>query len=117
MLQLEPEPAARAAPSAECGVTYSHHRPVRLSGAKRACELDMAHCPSCGGELEIIAAVPAQPLIEKTLTHPGLQALVPPRAHPVGPNCKRQALLQGGLGRKNVRLNFLSSTRQRNSWG
>jgi len=34
----------------------------------------MAHCPNCGGELKIIAAIMEQPVIEKILTHLGLQA-------------------------------------------
>ena len=71
----------------------------------------MEHCPNCGGELKIIAAilevgpntngpedrlclaharasVPWQPVIEKILTHLGLQARAPPRA-PARRNCKR----------------------------
>jgi len=50
---------------------------VRLSWArllKRVLELDLAHCPSCGGELKIIAAILEQPVIEKMFTHAGLQA-------------------------------------------
>ena len=34
----------------------------------------MAHCPNCGGELKIIAAIMEQPVIEKILTHLSLQA-------------------------------------------
>ena len=40
----------------------------------------MANCPNCGGHLKIIAAILQQPLIEKILTHLGLQAWAPPRA-------------------------------------
>ena len=29
----------------------------------------MEHCPNCGGELKIIAAILEQPVIEKILTH------------------------------------------------
>jgi hypothetical protein len=79
----EPEPLAQAAPPAECEATCAHHRPVRLSWAKllkRVFEIDMAHCPNCGGELKIIAAILEQPVIEKILTHLGLQARAPPRA-------------------------------------
>ena len=47
---------------------------------KRVVEIDMAHCPNCGGELKIIAAILEQPVIEKILTHLGLQARAPPRA-------------------------------------
>jgi len=56
---------------------------VRLSWAKllrRVFDLDLEHCPNCGGELKIIAAILEQPVIEKILTHPGMQAGAPPRA-------------------------------------
>ena len=47
---------------------------------KRVFDLDLQHCPNCGGELKIIAAILEHPLIEKILTHLGLQARAPPRA-------------------------------------
>ena len=56
---------------------------MRLSWAKllkRVFEIDLEHCPNCGGELKIIAAILEQPAIEKILTHLGLQARAPPRA-------------------------------------
>ena len=56
---------------------------MRLSWAKllkRVFEIDMEHCPNCGGELKIIAAILEQPVIEKILTHLCLQARAPPRA-------------------------------------
>ena len=56
----EPEPPTQAAPRAECEANCAHHRPVRLSWAKllkRGFELDLEHCPNCGGELKIIAAI------------------------------------------------------------
>ena len=77
-----PELPAQAAPPAECKATCAHHRPVRLSWAKllkRVLEIDLEHCPNCGGELMIIAAILEQPVIEKILTHQGLRALAPPR--------------------------------------
>ena len=43
-------------------------------------ELDLERCPSWGGELKIIAAILEAPVIEKILTHLGLQARAPPRA-------------------------------------
>ena len=67
---------------------------MRLSWAKllmRAFEIDMAHCPNCGGELKIIAAILEQSVIEKILTHLGLQARGPGRRHarpPVSRSCK-----------------------------
>jgi hypothetical protein len=56
---------------------------VRLSWAKllkRVFEIDMAHCPNCGGQQKITVAIMGQPVIEKILTHLGLQARAPPRA-------------------------------------
>ena len=79
----EPAPPARAPPPAECEANCAHHRPVRLSWAKllkRVFEIDMEHCPNCGGELRIIAAILEQPVIEKILAHLGLQARAPPRS-------------------------------------
>ena len=56
---------------------------MRLSWArllKRVFDLDLQHCPNCGGELKIIAAIQEPPVIEKILTHLELQARAPPRA-------------------------------------
>ena len=56
----EAEAPAQAAPLADCEAHCAHHRPVRLSWAKllkRVFELDLEHCPNCGGELKIIAAI------------------------------------------------------------
>ncbi len=72
-----------AAQPAEGETNCAHHSPVRLSWArllKRVFELDLEHCPKCGGKLKIIAAILEQPVIEKILTHLGLQARAPPRA-------------------------------------
>ena len=55
---------------------------MRLGWAKllkRVSDLDLEHCPHCGGELRIIAAILAAPVIEKILTHLGLQARAAPR--------------------------------------
>ena len=81
VLRTSHRPAAPA--GAECEATCALHRPARLSWAKllkRVFEIDMVHCPNCGGELNIIAAILEQPVIEKILTHLGLQARAPPRA-------------------------------------
>ena len=78
-----PEPAAQEAAPAECEANCAHHRPVRLGWAKllkRVFEIDMEHCPNCGGALKTIAAKLEQPVIEKILTHLGLQARAPPRS-------------------------------------
>ena len=79
----EPEPAAQESMLSACEPNCAHHRPVRLSWAKlrkRVFDLDLEHCPKCGGELKIIAAILEQPVIERILTHLGLQARAPPRA-------------------------------------
>ena len=79
----EPEPPVQDATSAECEAACAHHRRVRPSWAKllkRMFELGLEHCPNCGGEPKIIAAILEAPLIEKILTHLGLQARAPPRA-------------------------------------
>ena len=50
----QPEPPAQAAPPVELYATCAHNRPVRLSWAKllkRVFEIDLAHCPNCGGQL------------------------------------------------------------------
>jgi len=55
-----PEAPEQAAKPAECEASCAHHRPVRLSWAKllkRVFEIDMAHCPNCGGELKVTAAI------------------------------------------------------------
>lgn len=39
----------------------------------------MEHCPNCGGELKIIAAILEQPVIEEILTHLGLDPRPPPK--------------------------------------
>ena len=79
----EPEAPAQEAKHAECEANCAHHHPVRLSRAKllkRVFDLDLKHCPNCGGELKIIAAILERPVIEKILTHLRLQARAPPRS-------------------------------------
>ena len=68
---------------------------MRLSWAKllkRVFEIDLEHCPNCGGQLKIIAAIREQPLIEKILTHLGLQA-----------DCGRVTALARRPGRRHAR--------------
>ena len=58
-------------------------RPMRSGWAKllkRVFNLDLEHCPNCGGELKVIAAILERPAIEKILTHLGLDARPPPRS-------------------------------------
>ena len=61
----------------------AHGRPARISWArllKRVFEIDLEQCPNCGGEIKIIAVILEAPVIERILTHLGLQARAPPRA-------------------------------------
>jgi hypothetical protein len=72
---------------AACEANCAHYRLVRRSWAKllkRVFDLDLKHCPNCGGELKIIAAILETPVIEKMLTHLGLQPRAPPRAPACG---------------------------------
>ncbi len=81
-LALE-EPTTEAAAAAECVVQTVQARPQRIGWArllKRVFDIDMQHCPHCGaGELKIIAAILERPVIEKILTHLGLDPQPPPR--------------------------------------
>jgi len=45
----------------------------------RVFETDLEHCPNCGGQLKIVAAVLESVVIERILKHLGLQARAPPR--------------------------------------
>jgi len=61
---------------------------------KRVFALDLEHCPNCGGELKIIAAIVKALVIERILTHLGLQARATPRA------AAREQALQAEPGHK-----------------
>jgi hypothetical protein len=61
----------------------AHSWSSRISWAqllKRVFEIDMEHCPNCGGQLKIIAAIVETALIERILEHLGLPARAPPRS-------------------------------------
>lgn len=51
-----------------------------MAGMYGVFDLDLEHCPNCAGELKIIAAIAAQPVIEKILPYLGLQARALPRS-------------------------------------
>ena len=74
-----PESAATAG----CETEAAQLRSGRISWArllKRVFDIDMQHCPNCGGgELKIIAAILERPVIEKILSHLGLDPQPPPR--------------------------------------
>ena len=47
---------------------------------KRVFDIDVKHCPNCGGALKIIAPIEDPPVIDKILSHLGLPTRAPPRA-------------------------------------
>jgi hypothetical protein len=47
---------------------------------KRVFDIDVEHCPNCGGALKIIAAIEDPPVIIKILSHLGLPTRAPPRS-------------------------------------
>ena len=47
---------------------------------KRVFDIDIEHCPNCGGPLKIIAAIVDPALIAKILTHLHLPVRAPPRS-------------------------------------
>ncbi len=77
------ERAAEVAVAGECDVQTDQARPNRISWArllKRVFDIDIQHCLNCGaGELKTIAAILERPVIEKILSHLGLDPQPPPR--------------------------------------
>ncbi len=47
---------------------------------KRVFDIDVEHCPHCGSNLKIIAAIEEPGVITKILAHLGLPTRAPPRA-------------------------------------
>jgi hypothetical protein len=83
-LPAQAQAATVAKAATECETeTVQCTRPHRIGWArllKRVFDLDMQHCPNCGGgELKIIAAILERQVIEKILTHLGLDPQPPPR--------------------------------------
>jgi len=59
------------------------HASARMGWArllKRVFDIDLEHCPQCGGEFRIIAAIEEPAVIVRILTHLGLPARAPPRS-------------------------------------
>lgn len=58
---------------------------TRISWArllKRVFDIDIEHCPHCGGDMTIIAAIEEPTVTAKILAHLGLPARAPPRSLP-----------------------------------
>ena len=76
-------PASNAPPEVINGNTSSSERQEGDEATltlKRVFDIDMQRCPNCGaGELRIIAAILERPVIEKSLTHLGLDPQPPPK--------------------------------------
>ena len=67
----------------QCDDAHAQGAPARMSWArllKRVFDIDIEHCPNCGGSLKIIAAIEDPPVIVKILSHLGLPTRAPPRA-------------------------------------
>ncbi|MDP1650667.1 MAG: transposase [Rubrivivax sp.] len=79
----QPAQVTEAATVAECEVEHARALPGRISWArllKRVFDIDMRHCPNCGGgQLKTIAAILERPVIEKILAHLGLDPQPPPK--------------------------------------
>ena len=76
------EQTSDAAAVTEGEVETAQARPQRISWArlpKRVVDIDMQHCPNCCGELKIIAVILERPVVERILTHLGLDPQPPPR--------------------------------------
>ena len=65
---------------------HAHGAPARMGWArllKRVFDIDLEHCPQCGGEFKIIAAIEEPAVIVRILrilTHLGVPARAPPRS-------------------------------------
>ena len=62
---------------------HAHGASARMGWArllKRVFDLDLEHCPQCGGDFKIIAAIVEPAVIVRILTHLGLPARAPPRS-------------------------------------
>ena len=66
-----------------CDHDHAQGAPARMRWArllKRVFDIDVEHCPNCGGALKIIAAIEDPPVIVKILSHLGLPTRAPPRS-------------------------------------
>jgi hypothetical protein len=77
--KIVPAPPERATETSSESA-HTQGAPARMSWSrllKRVFDIDVKHCPNCGGTLKIIAAIEDPPVIVKILSHLGL----PSRAH------------------------------------
>jgi uncharacterized protein with PIN domain len=82
-----PPPEAESAHDADdCAYLSAGRTKGRMRWAqllKRVFDIDIEHCPHCGGQLKAIAAIEQPAIIERILTHLGLAAQPLPRAQAV----------------------------------
>ncbi len=73
---------AATAPPTEHAKEHAHTsaRMGRGRLLKRAFDLDLEHCPQCGGAFRVIAAIEEPAVIVTILAHLGLPTRAPPRA-------------------------------------
>jgi len=75
---------------------HAHGAPARMGWARfleRVFDIDLEHCPQCGGAFRIIAAIEEPAVIVKILTHLGLPARAPTRA-PRALVCRESACVE-----------------------
>ena len=80
--EIIPSPVEQATEPA-CDHAQAQGAPARMSWArllKRVFDIDIDHCPNCGGSLKIITAIEDPPVIVRILTHLGLPTRAPPGA-------------------------------------
>ena len=82
---MVPVPLTATAPAHtnDCANTPTSSAQGRMRWAQlltRVFDVDIKHCPHCGGQLTLIAAIEEPAAIARILTHLGLAAQPPPRA-------------------------------------
>ena len=80
---MPPATAQAQAHAGDCDYTPVGSGKGRMRWAqllKRVFDIDIEHCPHCGGQLKLIAAIEEPAVIQRILTHLGLAAQPPPRA-------------------------------------
>ena len=78
-ISIESTPA-HAGDCAHTPACYAKGRMRWAQLLKRVFDIDIEHCPHCGGRLKLIAAIEEPAAIARILTHLGLTAQPPPRA-------------------------------------
>ena len=79
--EIVPSPLEQAT-EPSCDRAHAQGAPARMGWArllKRVFDIDIDHCPNCGGRLKIIAAIEDPPVIVRILTHLGLPTRAPPQ--------------------------------------